>query len=193
MSRLAFVLLLALGPLAAAEPQRPAAVVRPSVKEVIAAALHVAGHTSAPGRAWRRRLAWSAVLPKLTAQVSQTRSEGELLDLRADTPSRLGLSGYLALRWEVRATWDLSRLLFDGRELRISSRASQLERERAALVERVVRLYFERVRLLLMAEAPGTAGEAALERQIALQRVTALLDACTGGLLSSLEEEQKRR
>lgn len=162
----------------------------PKVEQVIAAALAAAGQRRDPGRGWRRRLAWSAVLPKLSARIGQTLSDGEILDLRADAPSRLGLSGYLSLRWEVRASWDLSRLLFDGRELRISSRSSQLERERSELVERVVQLYFERLRLILLAESPEPA--VALERRIALQRVTALLDALTGGLLSACEERQRR-
>jgi hypothetical protein len=180
-------LALALVLAAPAAAQPPA---MPKVEQVIAAALAVAGQPRDAGRSWRRRLAWAALLPRLSARIGQTVSDGELLDLRADAPSRLGLSGYLSLRWEVRASWDLSRLLFDGRELRISSRSSQLERERSALVERVVQLYFERLRLILLAESPEPA--VALERRIALQRVTALLDAMTGGLLSACEERQRR-
>jgi hypothetical protein len=192
MPRLGWILVLGLVPTFARSAPVPSRRICPTVEAAIGAALRVAGHDPGRGKSWQRRLGWSGLLPKLTARMSQSQSEGELLDLRADTPSRLGLSGYLSLRWEVRATWDLSRLLFDARELQVSSRSSGLARERAALVERVVQLYFERVRLLLMAGTPEPAPQAALERQIALQRVTALLDAMTGGLLSLCEEHRRR-
>jgi hypothetical protein len=155
------------------------------VTEVVARALRHAGLDPRPEAGWRRRLAWSALLPRISGRFSHLSGNAELLDLHASSGgNRLDLSGYLALRWEVRASWDLSRLLFDSRELGISARASQLANERAALAERVVQLYFERLRLLRINKDKVSA-PAALDVQLELARTTALLDALTGGLYAA--------
>jgi hypothetical protein len=70
---------------------------------------------------------------------------------------------------EVRATWRLDRLVFDGRELQASSIEAARRRERRGLASRVIRAYFAWRR----AASPGHREETAAE-----------LDALTDGWFS---------
>lgn len=105
--------------------------------------------------------------------------------------TRLDQNQHLATRWEVKASWDLTRLVFDDRELRISNQTVKLARWRRSEAERVVQLYFERCRLLLLTKgggsgrvAPAGGTEGRMRAQMKLKRVTAVLNVMTGGLLS---------
>ena len=155
----------------------------PTVEKVVAAALEHQSVGSELARSWQRRLGWSALLPQISTRLSRSVGQAELLDIRSETPGKLDLNNYLSLRWDVRAMWDLSRLVFDARELQVSSRAGKLADERRQLIERVVKLYFERCRLLELAHLPSSrSGEQILEQQLQFHRTTALLEAFTGGL-----------
>jgi hypothetical protein len=83
----------------------------------------------------------------------------------------------------VRATWDLDALIFTPDELRAASAETGMLRRRDEAVQRATRLYFERLRLLLLLAPPVAVAERA-ERELALEEATAELDALTGGLLS---------
>ncbi|MCA9665803.1 MAG: hypothetical protein KC503_09455, partial [Myxococcales bacterium] len=104
-----------------------------------------------------------------------SRANGRTADLDVSEPD--GGRWYAADRWEVRATWDLSRLVFDGRELRVAAAARARARARRALVDRVSALFVERERL--RATRPHTA-EMQRAASIALARTNALLDLLTG-------------
>ncbi len=131
----------------------------------------------------RRRARQAAWLPRLSADVEHdertTRVVGftgsaESDYLRFSPGSRAGL----------RAAWELDRLLFSRDELAVAEASSRLARQREERVERATRLFFQRLRLKVeLALAPP---EGALERvrgELELGRVTAELDALTGGLL----------
>jgi hypothetical protein len=159
----------------------------PTIHELVQAALVHEGLAKPRASSWRRRLAWSSVLPKLTARVSRSAGRSEYLDLGA-APDQ-DLNNYLALRWEVRATWDLSRLIFDRRELAISRRESQLGAERRRLRGRVIALYYERCHLLDIRHKarmrPGSHPDGwSTEKEVRLRVITALLETLTGCRLS---------
>jgi len=151
----------------------------PSAQQVIAAAIATGSLEAAQVRSWRRRLAWSGLLPALSTGVVRTVGSGALMDIYPDRADRLDLRNSLALRWEIRATWDLARLVFDSRELRISHQAAKLVAERRRMIERVASLYFERCRHLAAGDADGDGS-----RALRVQELTAILDALTGGLVS---------
>ena len=145
----------------------------------------------APG--WQRRLAWVGLLPKVTARLSRSAGRSEYWDL--GTAPDQDMNNYHALRWEVRASWDLSRLVFDPRALAVSRRGSQLGAERRKLGQRVITLYYERCHLLdirhEMRSAPhpdGTGWNA--EKEVRLRVVTALLETLTGTRLSGSEARE---
>jgi len=58
---------------------------------------------------------------------------------------------------ELRATWRLDRLLFDGRELQVATIEAARHRERRRLATRVIRAYFAWRRAAVAAPAPTSA------------------------------------
>ena len=158
---------------------------QPAVEEVVAAAREQAGRIRGRAVSWRRRLGWSAVLPKLTTRVTRSLGWKEGWDL-GPRQSGQDLDHYLSLRWEVRATWDLSRLVFDQRVVGVSRRASKLGQERRKLAGRVIQLYYERCGLIHLLRDTGTTLEQSVRRKglTRLLEVTALLNSLTGGVLS---------
>ena len=112
----------------------------PSLAKAVKAAIGRAGLAKRRSR-WLRRLRWAALLPRLSTRVVGSDGKSAYADMRPDAPDRLDVNSYGAIRWEVRATWDLSRLLLDTRELRITALADQRHQARRQLVHRVVRLY----------------------------------------------------
>jgi hypothetical protein len=161
----------------------------PSVDQVVRAARARLVRHGAALRSARLRLGWSSLLPRISGRVARSSGSAAYMDIYPT--ARLDQNQHLATRWEVKASWDLTRLVFDDRELRISSQAVKLARWRRSEAERVVQLYFERCRLLVMTRGGGSGGVALaggtdgrLQAQMKLMRVTALLNVMTGGLLS---------
>jgi hypothetical protein len=155
----------------------------PPVEQVVAAALERAGLDGSQERSWRTRLGWSALLPRVTGVVGESHASGEVVDPRYALSSS-SIKNYLAQQWQVRATWDLSRLVFDTRELRVAGRARRTAIQRRTLLEHVVRLYFDRCRLLLSEGMIAATPEQKLQQDLELRRLTALLDGLCGGLFS---------
>jgi len=153
----------------------------PPVEQLVTAALERAGLERGQERSWRTRLGWSALLPRVSGRLGESRYAGENLGSTVEGQSQ---NSYLAFRWEIRATWDLAQLVFDPRELRVAARAGQNAARRQQLLEHVVRLYFERCHLLLKEGTPGAGPEQSLRQDLEVQRLTALLDGLTGGLFS---------
>lgn len=146
-------------PIAAPSIEQPLA-----IAAVLAAAYETAGLAQDPAPSFVRRARWSALLPWLSIR------GGWNQDWDDATASRTTV-GEIGNRrtFEVRATWRLDRLAFDGRELQIASFASARQRERRKLATRVIRVYFAYLRALRGGDAL-VAAEAAAE-----------LDALTDG------------
>lgn len=112
-----------------AEPRR--AVHGPGVAAVIAAAYAAAGLDHDPQASWLRRARLTGLVPWVTVRTTRDTSWQD------DSPE-VGHSTSL----ELRATWRLDRLLFDGRELQVAAVESARHRERRRLASRVIRAYF---------------------------------------------------
>jgi len=150
----------------------------PPVHRVVTAALAAADLSRRRSTSWRRRARWAALLPRVSARLSRNIGTSEYWDLGYKPAQNLNV--HLATRWEVQASWDLSRLVFDRAELRVSRRASQLQDQRRRLMQLVIQLYYQRCSLI---EMRSTEPQQASGRLKVLQ-VTAVLDALTGGLFS---------
>lgn len=154
----------------------------PSVSQVqVAAAAQVEAAAPDPAAlAARRRLA--ALLPRLSAE------------LRADQRSYrvVGLQGTSEVDYlrsspgrgvTVRATWELGELVAPRGEPGAALAALARLRRREEAVRRATALYFERRRLLaVLALDPPATPLARAEAELEVDRVTAELDAATGGL-----------
>lgn len=112
-----------------AEPRR--AVHGPRIDAVIAAAYAAAGLDHDPQDSWLRRARLGGLVPWVTVRTTRDTSW-------QDDSSDIGHSTSL----ELRATWRLDRLLFDGRELQVAAIESARHRERRRLASRVIRAYF---------------------------------------------------
>ena len=135
----------------------------------------------------RARLAgW---LPEIRLRVVRDLGRKESLDLGGssslDVPAPVGVDTTNDVRYECRATWDLSRIVFNPDELGAHYQALRMSDIRRELESVVVRLYFERRRLkaeALASDANDTASEIRLDLRI--QEIEAELDALTGGAFS---------
>lgn len=131
----------------------------PSVGEVLAAAYATAGldRNRVPGGLRRVRL--SGLVPWVAVRTGRNASWQDL-DPEVDRGTTI----------EVRATWRLDRLVFDGRELQVTAAEVSRRRERRTLASRAIQLYFAWRRV---AHHPARA-----------ERSRAELDALTDGWFS---------
>ena len=103
----------------------------PTPHAVVAAALAAAGYDHDPATSWRRRARLAGLIPYLGVRAGRnTRWQAAVPDVGHGTS------------YEVRASWRLDRLAFDGRELQSASIQAARRRERGRLASRVIRLLF---------------------------------------------------
>ena len=91
------------------------------------------------------------------------------------------------VRYELRATWDLARMVFNPDELNAQAEALRMSDTRREVETLVVRLVFERRRLKTEAatsDSPDITPH--LRRELRIQELEAELDALTGGAFSRL-------
>lgn len=116
----------------------------PSIDEVLSAAYRAAGLDGEARAGWRWRARLAGLVPWLTVRTARDTS---WQDMRSEV-------GHGA-SFEVRATWRLDRLVFDGRELQVATIEAARRRERSRLASRVIRLYY------LWRRTAGAAADAA--------------------------------
>jgi len=103
----------------------------PLVSAVLSAAYAAAGLDRDPGRGWVQRTRLAGLIPWLTVRTTRDTSW-------QDTHAEVGHGTTL----ELRATWRLDRLLFDGRELQVATIEAARRRERTRLASHVIRAYY---------------------------------------------------
>jgi hypothetical protein len=157
----------------------------PIVDDVVAAALRYAGLAERPETGLRRRARLAAALPTLTLAASRDTTWAE-----ADAGARIVGDVDRELVFEARATWRLDRLVFDGAELRAHALGQQRARARAAVAAQTTALFYRRraAQLEAMWTAPATPAEQ-VRRDLAIEELSAQLDALTGGWWSSQLDE----
>lgn len=103
----------------------------PHVNRVLEAAYRAAGLHRDVGRGFARRARLAGLVPWLSVRTARGTNWH---DLEQD----VGRSSTI----EVRATWRLDRLVFEPRELQISTLEATRRRERRRLAQHVIRAYF---------------------------------------------------
>ena len=140
----------------------------------------------ARGAAWYPQLRTTLTLDRSRGQDKdrdQTFSSGSvrsLFDRTTQTELGQGI--------DIQLVWDLGKVTDPDDALAVSRERRQLVELRDQVLERVNRLYFERLRLLgrLTALSPEQSSERA-EAALRVRELAAHLDAWTGGLFSRLE------
>jgi hypothetical protein len=154
----------------------------PSVAAVqSAAARHAEAATPDPAElAKRRRLA--AVLPRLTAEVRHEERAYRVTGLQGTSEVDY-LRSSPGTSVSLHATWELGDLVAATGEAAAAAAALARATRRDEAVRKATALHFERRhrQLALLADPPSDA-RARVEAELELGRVTAELDALTGGL-----------
>lgn len=89
------------------------------------------------------------------------------------------------MQHDIRAQWDLSGLVYNPDQLRVYSQMSSTSKTRDQLLARVTKTYFARRKLQVdTLNNPASNVTDKLKQELALQELTAQLDASTGGWYS---------
>ncbi len=164
----------ALAALAAGEPTI-AAVQAAAVREV---------ERSAPASGFARRSRLAALLPRLTAEYRHDERSYRVVGLQGS-----GEVDYLRLApgtaFALRATWDLGGLVAARGEISSASESAERARRRSEAVKRATALFFDRRRaLVVLLLDPPLEPRARAEAELEVDRMTAELDALTGGIFA---------
>jgi hypothetical protein len=152
-------------------------VIGPPIASVLAAAYAAAGLDRDPSRSWTWRARVAGLVPWLTVRTARDTSW-------QDEHSEVGHGTSL----EVRATWRLDRLVFDGHELQVSAIEAARRRERKRLATRVIRSYFAWRRAAGLVAGPDDDRVAARIAEPAAE-----LDALTEGWFSEQVARLRQR
>jgi hypothetical protein len=157
----------------------------PGIAEVQEAAAREAERDGPSIDAFPGRSRLAALLPRLTTEYRHDERSYRVVGLQGS-----GEVDYLRLApgntFLVRATWDLGSLVAAKGELAAFSAAQARARRRDAAVRRATAAFFDRRRVMLaLLVDPPTTALARAEAELALDRLTAELDALTGGLFRS--------
>lgn len=154
---------------------------RPSIAEIQDAALRRATLSPKTARNWLRRARAAAILPGITGEYGLRSDQGWQLDQAAGNGDELSHDLGAGRIVQLRASWDLDRLIFNADELRAARASLDLAELRERLLVRVTQLYFERQQLLLeIASLPARDGHEAIGRHVRLAEVEAVLTGLTG-------------
>jgi hypothetical protein len=160
----------------------------PPIDDLRAAASALALAEPARARSMVQRARWSGLLPEVRFRVDRRFGRSESLDVSpvplSDAPP-VALDTVDEVRYEWRASWDLSRLIFNPDELGAHGEALRMADVRREVESVVIRLYFERRRLKIDAlTADGYDVASNLRRDARIEELEAELDALTAGAFS---------
>ncbi len=148
----------------------------PVVWEASRRAVLRAGLDDAPVRSLAARARSAAWLP--TVSLHAARGLGANSTLVTNTNDRLAVAE--SLSFDVRLSFDLDRLLFDGHEVAVLRLAAQRAAQRAALERSVVEVLARLETLRLRAPPAGTEAPVDVEATVARARAEAELELLTG-------------
>jgi hypothetical protein len=137
------------------------------------------------------RARYAGVLPELRLMAERRFARTESVDLGSPTDATalapVGIDSNNDVRYQARATWDLSKIIFNSDEIGAQFQALRTADARREVESLVIRLYFERRRLKAeSAAADDQDMPAGLRRELRIAEVEAELDALTGGAFARL-------
>jgi photosystem II stability/assembly factor-like uncharacterized protein len=158
----------------------------PAIGEVQAAVIRYAEVHPEKIRRWRRQAALQALLPTLSLGVDHDRSRDVHVDEGAYPNFQLFETTDRNAALDVSINWDFGELVWNDDQTSIDTRAKLMVELREELVDQATRTYFERrrlqTRLLLQ---PPQEPQAAVEQELRIAELTALIDGLTGGYFSA--------
>lgn len=153
----------------------------PTIEEVQSAALRRAAIAPDTARRWLRRARAAAALPTLQAEVDMQVDQGWKLAQEAGSADELSQDLGAGRVFRARATWSLDRLIFSPDEVRAARALIDAGVAREQILVRVTQLYYERLQLRVELDLdPPTSPRDALEQELRIREIEALLGAITG-------------
>jgi hypothetical protein len=134
-------------------------------------------------------------LPELRVMADRRFARTESVDLGSPTDAAalapVGIDSNDDVRYQCRATWDLSKIVFNPDEIAAQFQALRTADSRREIESLVIRLYFERRRLKAeSAAADDQDMPSGLRRELRIAEVEAELDALTGGAFTHLAQHR---
>lgn len=179
-----------------AHPLDPAALRELYANDPPVAALRAAATAlvlAEPGRARSlvERARFAGWLPELRVMADRRFARTESVDLGSPTDATalapVGIDSNNDVRYQCRATWDLSKIIFNPDEVGAQFQALRTADARREIESLVIRLYFERRRLKAeSAAADDLDMPSGLRRELRISEVEAELDALTGDAFTHL-------
>ncbi|PKN23796.1 MAG: hypothetical protein CVU65_13605 [Deltaproteobacteria bacterium HGW-Deltaproteobacteria-22] len=139
------------------------------------------GRVAEPARSTRRRIRHANWIPAVTVEWGRT----DLLDVSSSwrPGQELSADEDLGMRsfWKIRASWDLRRLIFDGREFTLEREVRARQKLLQNRLDRTRRLYYQWLNEVLEFRQAPT-----LKRLLVCEELEAALDAQTAGAFSRM-------
>lgn len=160
----------------------------PSVVEVQRAAAKYAQVNPEAYDSWQSEARFANLLPRrLYGRLRRT--DGDDTDVRTTSSGSGSVSDLVStdgeLQLELRAEWDLTRLVFNRDGIQATRQIERLVNQREDILTTVNKLYYARRQLQVEMElSPPTSVEKALHQQLRVDGLTADLDALTNGWFS---------
>ena len=176
---------------------RALAAADPPVDALRAAASALALTEPDRARSLVTRARFAGWLPEVRGRVDRRYARAESVDLGSSVTTPLapvGIDSDNDVRYELRATWDLSRIVFNPDEIGAHFQALRSGDARREIESLVIRLYFERRRLkaeLSAADATATGMPlSGMKLELRVEEIEAELDALTGGAFTRLSRRR---
>ena len=160
----------------------------PSVVEVQRAAASYARVNPEAYDSWQSEARFANLLPRqLYGRLRRT--DGDNTDVRTTISSSGSESDLVStkgeLQLELRAEWDLTRLIFNRDGIQATRQIERLVNQREDILTTVNKLYYARRQLQVeIAMDPPTSVDKAIHQQLRIDGLTADLDALTSGWFS---------
>jgi hypothetical protein len=174
---------------------QPTAFERHLMRGALRAALRSAGSTATLRRveSLSHRARTSAVLPEVRLRAERTTDESLRLTPTAADPYRYARAGGVGLSFEARLTWRLDRLLFATEELGIERLRTERNRDKFAIMERVVKTVISWQRARVAADDPLLTPEQRAALLLDAFQAEAMLDVMTGGWFGAAIDAEEAR
>jgi hypothetical protein len=159
----------------------------PSIDEVQRAAIKYAELDKQKIDQWRKRAAQKAILPSLNVGIDRNSTDlwhwegGSTTKVDDDTLRK----GRDSVDWSVSLSWDLGDLVWNDDQTSIDVRSRLMVELRNDVLDEVIKLYYERIRLKMEMETLQIEDRRRrLEKELRIRELTASLDSLTGGYFS---------
>jgi len=159
----------------------------PGIKEIQQAAIRYAEVSPEKIKIWRKQAAKKAWLPQVSVGLDRNTTdlwhwEGGSASKPEDDILRRGND---SLDWDVRLSWDLSKLIYNDDQTSIDVRSKLMVQLRDDILDEVTKLYFERLRVKMEIDNLNIIDiKKHIEKELKVQELTASIDALTGGYFS---------